>query len=281
MRLLQTVTIMLFVELSMPYAIASGFNYNVLDIDFTNNTDAQAKAIWSTPDKLNVTKEGFGWDGNATSSLSVSIRTVPFAIGFSWYPPVVSTITVRIQPESYEHEVNGKKHTSYPGNLYVRYSPDLLHWSTWQALQCKQQIIDGVKKSDGRNFTGYISIPLCERKQYQELLFEYEKLDVPWKSDEDAAVRWIVENDPDFFSKQLPFIGYVEFLYENDLSGGERITKFEAELCYSTGGPMHFPEDGKKIPEYRGPESETWSFKAKEIEGNKQPASLIIKEIIK
>lgn len=253
---------------------------NYLQIDFTNNTDAQAKATWSNPEELEVTEDGLGWDGQVTSSRSIWIRTIPFAIGFSWYPPINSSITLRMQPEIYEHILNGKKHTSYPGNLYVRYSPDLLHWSTWQAVQCKQQNINGVTKSDGRNFTGYISIPICERQQYQELLFEYEKLDVPWKSDEDAAVRWIVENDPDFFAKQLPFIGYVEFLYENDFRGGERITKFEAELCYSTGGPIHFPEDGKKIPEYKGPETETWSFKAKEIEGDKKPVSLITKETL-
>ena len=31
---------------------------------------------------------------------------------------------------------------------------------------------------------------------------EYSSLDVPWKSDEEAAVKWILEREPDFFEKE-------------------------------------------------------------------------------
>ena len=38
-----------------------------------------------------------------------------------------------------------------------------------------------------------------------KLLSQYSTLDVPWKSDEEATVRWILERNPEFFSKQDPF----------------------------------------------------------------------------
>ena len=35
----------------------------------------------------------------------------------------------------------------------------------------------------------------------------YQKQDVQWRSDEEAAVKWILKMDPDFFSRNLPFMG--------------------------------------------------------------------------
>ncbi|MBN2585685.1 MAG: hypothetical protein JXR55_00180 [Candidatus Fermentibacteraceae bacterium] len=47
----------------------------------------------------------------------------------------------------------------------------------------------------------------AEREDYDALLREFAELDVPWKSYEDAACRWIVEGDPGFFENSLPFLG--------------------------------------------------------------------------
>jgi hypothetical protein len=42
--------------------------FKAFDVDFTKAKDAQAKASWSPAEKLSITKEGLGWDGEGASS---------------------------------------------------------------------------------------------------------------------------------------------------------------------------------------------------------------------
>ncbi len=92
--------------------------------------------------------------------------------------------------------------------------------------------------------------------EYRQQLGKYAELDVPWKSDEEAAVRWIVENDPGFFERQIPFIGYIEFLYEGSFHGGQRITSLGAEVTYAMSG-LHYPPEND---DYGDRDSRPWSF---------------------
>jgi hypothetical protein len=80
---------------------------------------------------------------------------------------------------------------------------------------------------------------------------------VPWKSDEEAAVKWILQRDPKFFEKSLPFIGYLQFRLENPPAGAERV---EIELRYGGGGIFTLPRDQGTDPmkNRNGP----WRFKA-------------------
>jgi hypothetical protein len=91
------------------------------------------------------------------------------------------------------------------------------------------------------------------------LLSEYSRLDVPWKSDEEAAVRWILERRPDFFSTDLPFIGYIEFLFEGSIHGGQRIRTFEASVSYGMSG-LHSPPKDRNA--YKDRDSSPWRFRA-------------------
>jgi hypothetical protein len=93
------------------------------------------------------------------------------------------------------------------------------------------------------------------------MLSEYAKLDVPWKSDEDAAVRWILDKQPDFFARQLPFIGYVQFRYEDGFYGGQRITSFKADASCGIGGIHSAPKDRNA---YKDRHLKPWSFKAEQ-----------------
>jgi hypothetical protein len=125
----------------------------------------------------------------------------------------------------------------------VRYSPDLKHWSSWQCLQRAEAQSNEEKKNPGRYYSGTIRVPCRERSEYGRLLSQYSTLDVPWKSDEEAAVRWMLERDPESFSKQIPFIGYIEFLFEGGFHGGQRIQSLRAEVSYAMGGMHCTPRD--------------------------------------
>lgn len=148
---------------------------------------------------------------------------------------------------------NGKTSMPWLGKLFARFSPDCKHWSSWQVLRGDST------NAAVRAFTGELSIPEREREAYSALLTEYAKLDVPWKGDEEGAITWMIEHTPDFFERCIPFIGYVEFLYEVPFYGGQRISRFEAEIGWSISGLHHSPKDPAVL---RDRAKTPWRFKA-------------------
>ena len=88
---------------------------------------------------------------------------------------------------------------------------------------------------------------------------KYSKLDVPWTSDEEACVAWILEKDPKFFERSLPFIGYVEFLFENHFYSNQRISALHAYVGYGMSGFSSRPKDPKVMQDR---EMTPWRFKA-------------------
>ena len=152
---------------------------------------------------------------------------------------------------------DGQTWTPYQGDVYVHYSADASNWSTWQVLQQPEPQTTAIQEP-GRNFNGTVRVPYSEISGYHILLQEYAELDVPWKSDEGAAAKWIVENDPNFFERQIPFIGYIEFMYEGSFQGSARLTSFKAEVTYGMSGLHYPPENG----DYGDADSMPWSFKA-------------------
>ena len=151
---------------------------------------------------------------------------------------------------------NGQVTTPYQGDVYVRYSPDTMHWSTWQVLGPGDQQTSILIQNPGWHFSGTVRVPYSAREEYDTFLGKYATLDVPWRSDEEAAVQWIVENDPDFFEREIPFIGYIEFLYEGSFHGGQRIASFRAEITYGMSGLHYAPEND----DYGDRDERSWSF---------------------
>jgi hypothetical protein len=240
-----------------------------LQVDFTDASDATNKATWSEPDKLTISAAGLGRDGDVASSRDGWIQTRPLALGLSWRPPYAVSVRVEIHPSPTEFALNsGQKSTPYGGDVYVRYSPDLKHWSSWQVLQRAEPQSRDEKKDRGRLFSGTIRVPYSERGEYNALLREYSKLDVPWKSDEEAAVRWLLQSKRDFFSKHLPFIGYMEFRFECGFYGDQRIRSFKADVSYGMSGLHSAPKDKNA---YKERDSSPWRFKTNEEAEAEQP----------
>jgi hypothetical protein len=241
-------------------AMATILDIKSLEIDFTNPADVAAKASWSS-DALDISPKGLGWDGESNVSKAGWFQTLPYALGVSWRPTRSFNVTITLKPAPTEIVLpNGQKTTPSPGSLYVRYSPDQEHWSTWQALPMTKHEGDPQKKDSGISFSGEISVPEVERAPYEKLLAEYARMDVPWKSDEQAAVAWILEKQPDFFARHLPFIGYIEFRHERWFSGVQRIASFSAQIVYGLGGMSSAPKDEKALKDRM---MKPWSFKAK------------------
>lgn len=243
-----------FILASVAQLHASIDGQNELTIDFTDAKDVVEKATWSPADMVGVTAAGLGWDGEAVASRDGWIQTKPLAVGLSWRPASSVHLRVEITPEAKPVTLgNGQKTTPWAGEAFVRHSPDGVHWSNWQVLVCDR------KRTDARAFSGEITIPQRERREYGEFLSEYAKLDVPWKSDEEAAVGWILKRSPDFFGRALPFIGYVQMLFEFPFQGGQRLTRLQASAAFGMSGVHYPPKDESVFNERQGL---PWRFKA-------------------
>jgi hypothetical protein len=109
-------------------------------------------------------------------------------------------------------------------------------------------------------FRGTLRVPYREQARYTELRLEYSRRDdVPWSSDEEALVKEILKREPAFFEKSTPFIGYVQFLYETQLRGGQRMQGLKVEVNWFVGGPHHAPKDESAYKVRNVP----WRFKAR------------------
>jgi hypothetical protein len=228
-------------------------------LDFQNPKEVRARAIWNDPDRFNFTEQGFGWDGPDNASRTVMIEsTTLLAVGWSWRPVHAVHVTAKIEPPG-EFKFRGTS-IAYPsGALYARYSPDAKHWSSWMNLQIQ---IPKDKDKPQQAYKGTLRVPYKEQEVYRKLLREYSRLDVPWSSDEEAAVEWMLKNDAELFQKSLPFIGYVQFLFEIHLRGGQRIRRIHISAGYGTGGLHSLPRDKDVKKTHSGP----WRFKAERRE---------------
>ena len=78
-------------------------------------------------------------------------------------------------------------------------------------------------------------------------------------SDEEALVQWILREEPQFFSKSIPFVGYVQFLYEISLPANQRITDFHVSAGFVLSGLHQPPKDENA---YKERDNTPWRFKA-------------------
>jgi hypothetical protein len=57
------------------------------------------------------------------------------------------------------------------------------------------------------------------QKAYYAKMQEWWKTNPAWSSDEHELCVWIASHDPDFFSREFPFIGYVQVRIEGETRG--------------------------------------------------------------
>jgi hypothetical protein len=87
---------------------------------------------------------------------------------------------------------------------------------------------------------------------------EYHTLDVPWTGDQEAMVKWILHREPDFFEKQLPFVGYVQFRIETD----RRIERIKMQAAWFVSSCVGYP-NADVATEVWKTRDVTWRFEAR------------------
>lgn len=232
-------------------AHASILSFSLLTVDFTQPPAAVTNATWGGF-RMDLTTNGLGSDGAEDRVNEFWIQSSALAVGTCWRPTTSCTVEMTshfsnsnspIRAGTALREGQWQNPDSFV-QFYVRYSPDKVHWSTWQALDNQHK--------------GSIVVPDVARKEYTNLLEEYAKQDVPWTSDEGAAARWIVHRQPDFFEKHLPFVGYIQFRTEGWLRGAQRIKSVEMDVQWVVGGMATAPKRPQEVGKHDGP----WRFEA-------------------
>jgi len=237
---------------STPVLAIGRFSQQVV-LDFTQPDKIKQIAGWTAECHIDCTRNGLGWDGPANAGCDVTIETVePIAVGWSWQTVTTVNIDTEVIPAGKFtfKESGGVAFPSAASTLYARYSPDGKHWSIWQTLIAQ---VPRDKEHPRLWIQGTLRVPRKARQRYAKLLREFAGTDRPTSVDEEAAVRWILEKQPDFFKHELPFIGYVEFLYETFIRGNQRLKRLNINLNYLRGGMYRIP------PGHR--ENDRWRFK--------------------
>ena len=231
-----------------------------LTIRFTDPQDAQAKATWSDPKQITVTEEGLGWDGPEVSTRTVRVQTTSLAVGLYWRPANAVDVTASLVPRYRPDQTRrARNRLLRAGTMSVRYSADAKHWSPWQAMR------DETPEGEGRwqrDYRAAVAVPQREWQEYMLLTLQYRKLDVPWKSDEEAAVKWILQNDPKFFEKHIPFVGYLQFRYEGPLYGDQRISGLHIRAGFGVSG-LHIQGEPRDKSDRKHMYTAPWRFRAR------------------
>jgi len=139
-------------------------------------------------------------------SAEVWVQSQPISAGMSWRPPTSATIRLDVEA--------GAEDFTYL-HAYFRYSCDRVHWSTWyNSPPLKAQ--NGIA---GPVYEGSLAIPRMAQVVYYAKMQEWWKTNPPWSSDEHELSVWIARQDPDFFSREFPFIGYLQVRIEGETRG--------------------------------------------------------------
>lgn len=252
--------------LSITVAEAGIIATNQQVIDFTQLDQAAKLATWSDPEHLGCTKEGFGWDGDKRSSRDGWIETVPLAIGTSWRPTQSAGIRLWLKTNYPEVVATGPESKAFnTPNIFVRYSADRVHWSDWQPTDMKED-----PRAPGTVlYSASLDVPRRVSQAYHVKLQEWSRRDdIAWGSDEDEFCRWLVKQQPDYFSKERPFVGYVQFLMESSFKGSQRITRLEADVIWSINGMHHTPRD--PAAQKRSDNINAWDFRGPEVRSHRK-----------
>jgi len=181
------------------------------------------------------------------TSYEVWLRTQKVPAGLGWRPPSSVRVTL---------SVYGTAASGFPLNSYLRYGCDGRHWSTWYRMEPSKETRDGAMKT----YVCRIEVPGVARERYRALMLKWWKTQPVWPSDEAALCRWIIKQEPDFFSREFPFVGYLQILQESQgLETDFALTQMEISVRWTVGGKHSTPRDGSE------PDSEKeWSFLAPE-----------------
>jgi hypothetical protein len=189
----------------------------------------------------------------ANQSQDVWLQTHAFPIGLSWRPPSSASFTVDFDGSLNEVDPNLR----IEPQIFIRYSCDKVNWSTWYNFSKTDK-----KTNEGFNrYEEKIWLPLAASEKYRNLMQEWWKTNPVWSSDETEFCEWLVKKEPDFFSQEMPFIGYVQIRLEKlSVNSVQTLKTLTVGYMWGVGGLSSIPKDKSKV---RQNTEDKWFFEGK------------------
>lgn len=250
--------------LSTAAAAAGMFGSDQQVIDFTQPEQAAKLATWSDPKHLGCTKAGFGWDGEKRQVRDASIETEPLPIGTRWNPTRNAGIRITVQTNYPQVIHPAPKATTYSSpSIYVRFSADRVHWSDWQPTELSEHPrIPGTTL-----YTARVGVTRRGSESYDSKRRAwFQRDDIKSANDEDEFCRWLVKQEPNYFAKERPFVGYVQFLLEASFAGSQRLTRFDADVQWNVVAGHQPSKDAAP----NKAKDTGWNFRGVELEPGKK-----------
>jgi len=258
MKLYHVVILLLILNVACHAVIMSSQQFT---IDFSDPNAVRENVFnWIPPDQVQQTGKGFVFQNpSPATSVDFALTTIPYAIGLSWRPTAAVRLGVELSPVGDQIEYSGGTMQPSYYRVFVRYSPDLKNWSSWCAMQDAYVDWEARKQAGKHQYDIQLQIPQTERTEYTDYLYQYMRMDVPWSSDEEAMVKWILTKDPDFFENHIPFIGYVQFLCESGMRANQPLSRMNISINWGVGGLHSTPKDESV---YQNRNNIPWRYKA-------------------
>jgi hypothetical protein len=178
-------------------------------------------------------------------SREVWVQSQPISAGMSWRPP--TAVKVRLVVDA------GPRDLIY-ASAYFRYSCDRVHWSTWYNLRPDANVESA--------YEGDLSIPRMAHEAYYAKMQEWWQTKPVWTSDEHELCVWIASQDPEFFSREFPFIGYVQVRLEGE-TRGLQLKSMSVKVSAGVSGLTAFSTASKG--QGRSTTGEKWFFDVSKI----------------
>jgi len=229
-------------------------------IDFTKPLEVAKQAVWGNTNLTATTGNGLAESKNCSGNECVEtwIKTAAYPMHCKWRTTYATSFNVKLVFAS------GKTSSLLPPSItsYVRYSPDLKHWSSWIALpNTSSPSKNKTTEPNVFSFNGGIQIPRIASPLYSDWWDKYRKLKGAYASeDEEALVSWILSQDPSFFEKEIPFIGYTQLLFEVTFYGQDSLKGIDIQRITCIGGTCVMPPQDASLQD-RSFDS-YWNFRA-------------------
>jgi hypothetical protein len=158
-----------------------------------------------------------------------SIQTPPIPADWSWRLPSLANVRIDVHGELSPRR-GREDFPARPLRAFVRYGIDRVHWSSWYEMP---EVDDA--DTDARRFRARIQLPAVARSQFNRLKREWEVTKPEWTDDEHALCVWIAQHHPDYFSREVPLIGYIQVRLES-ISSGMNVTAIDIVGSGSASG---------------------------------------------
>lgn len=164
------------------------------------------------------------------SSRDYWFQSPPIPTGPSWRPPRMISVTMTL----YVFEAIGGSMRAY-SSAYLRYSADLVHWSTWYRMAPVGPLVDSANQ-----FEVLVVLPGVALEQYSALMTEWWQTKPVWGSDEHEFFVWLAGHHRDFFDKEIPVIGYIQTRVEGGANRA-RVAMMNVQQRSSSSGLQSIP----------------------------------------